>query len=301
MYPREILFPHEDMLGAVRLKVAAICAMLDHGEFEGVQFPNSEHYPFMTEYGFDYEDAPSYLNPQTFANIAPSGQLAIAVEKVISSMGQSISNGQLVPVQLGANLEGVVDDKNTWLRLNDVAAWLKARNIAVGKLFDSLREDEQRIFEAAAEAGDAARMQMESSNSDLESGKSVNEYLNSLSEQASLLLRPDDPQWTERMENCVKLIDDIRLVHAEVRAAANVEVPLNARVRGTLLKLIMGMAIDAYAFDPKALRSPVPTQIAGFLDFWEIYVSDDTVRDYLKEAAMTVSYAKLRHLADKPN
>lgn len=266
MYPREILFPHKDMLGAVRLRVAAICAMLDHGEFQGIQFPNSEHYPFMTEYGFDYEDSPSYLNPQTFANTAPSGQLAIAVEKVISSMGQSISNGQLVPVQLRASLDGVVDDKNTWLRLNDVAAWLEARNIVVGGLFDALREDEKRIFEAATKAGDEARMQIE--------------FLKSDSGPEMPLPEPDDPNWPELMrKRCSKLTAENAVLRGRLIEIS--DDTIKTRGRKTLLTLIAALA-KAAKFD---IHSAGKTAIAleDLTDKFGSGVSKRTIENYLNE------------------
>lgn len=266
MYPREILFPHKEKLGAVRMRVAAICAMLDHGEFQGTQFPNSEHYPFMTEYGFDFEDAPSYLNPQTFANIAPSGQLAIAVEKVISSMGQSISTGQLVPVQLRTSLNGVVDDKNTWLRLNDVAAWLKTRNITVGELFATVKEDEQRIFEAAVEAGDAARMQIEFVNSD--SGPEMP------------LPEPDDPNWPELMK---KRCSDLAAENAVLRGRLTEieDDTIKTRGRKTLLTLVAALA-RAANFD---IHTAGKTAIAleNLTDNFGAGVSKRTIENYLNE------------------
>jgi len=44
------------------------------------------------------------------------------------------------------------------------------------------------------------------------------------------------------------------------------------------------MAIDAYGYDPSATRSPIPKELEGILDGLDISVSDDTIRDKLKEA-----------------
>ena len=60
------------------------------------------------------------------------------------------------------------------------------------------------------------------------------------------------------------------------------------RERDTLLKLVLGMALAGYRYDPQAARSAVATEIAGDLVKHGLAVSDDTVRNYLKEAAATL-------------
>ncbi len=60
------------------------------------------------------------------------------------------------------------------------------------------------------------------------------------------------------------------------------------RERDTLLKLLIGMAVEAYRHDPAATRSAAPSEIAGDLAKHGLAVTDDTVRKYLKEAAATV-------------
>lgn len=51
-----------------------------------------------------------------------------------------------------------------------------------------------------------------------------------------------------------------------------------------MLKLVIGMAIDGYGYDPKASRSPIPKQIAGHLLQHGIRMDDDTVRKWLNQA-----------------
>jgi hypothetical protein len=63
---------------------------------------------------------------------------------------------------------------------------------------------------------------------------------------------------------------------------------LSTRERDTLLKLLIGMAVEAYRHDPAAARSAAPSEIAGDLAKHGLAVTDDTVRKYLKEAAATV-------------
>lgn len=63
---------------------------------------------------------------------------------------------------------------------------------------------------------------------------------------------------------------------------------LGTRERETLLKLVLGMAIEGYRFDPRAARNEAPAEIASDLAKHGMQLSDDTVRKWLKEAANSV-------------
>jgi hypothetical protein len=67
--------------------------------------------------------------------------------------------------------------------------------------------------------------------------------------------------------------------------AAEAEKGMGARERDSLLKLVIGMAVAAYAYDPKAARSDRPTEIAGDLERNGVPLDVDTVRKWLREAA----------------
>ena len=62
------------------------------------------------------------------------------------------------------------------------------------------------------------------------------------------------------------------------------EKPLSTRERETLLKIILGMAIGGYSYNPTKGRSGTPQEIANDLDLLGIGVSVDTVRKKLDEA-----------------
>lgn len=74
----------------------------------------------------------------------------------------------------------------------------------------------------------------------------------------------------------------------------NVDKPLSTTERNTLLKLVIGMAVKGYSFDPAASRSATPKEIADDLAALGIAFTDDTVRKYLKQAANTVLPGKPR-------
>lgn len=90
-----------------------------------------------------------------------------------------------------------------------------------------------------------------------------------------------------------------------VRRANNGE-PKNGRSlstteRNSLLRLVIGMAVRGYGYDPSAIRSAIPRQIADDLESCGIDMSDDTVRAYLKEAANAfLSCDPSKTGADKP-
>ena len=63
---------------------------------------------------------------------------------------------------------------------------------------------------------------------------------------------------------------------------------LSTKERGSLLKLIIGMAIDGYGYVPTDLKSAIPKEISDILASHAMTISDDTVRKYLKEAVETV-------------
>ena len=79
---------------------------------------------------------------------------------------------------------------------------------------------------------------------------------------------------------------EIALAENEAPISPRERNTLHPRERNTLLNLILGMAIDAYAYDPKAQKSPTPKEIADALSEREgLKISDDTVRKYLNEAS----------------
>jgi len=60
---------------------------------------------------------------------------------------------------------------------------------------------------------------------------------------------------------------------------------LSTKERQTALKLIIGMAINGYAFDPNASRSGTAAEIASDLHKLGLSIDEDTARNWLKEAA----------------
>jgi hypothetical protein len=66
---------------------------------------------------------------------------------------------------------------------------------------------------------------------------------------------------------------------------ANSERDIGTRSRDSLLKLVIGMAVAGYAYDPRANRSDKPAEIASDLARAGVPLDVDTVRKWLREAA----------------
>lgn len=60
--------------------------------------------------------------------------------------------------------------------------------------------------------------------------------------------------------------------------------PLGTKERDTLLKIILGMAIKGYAYDPNAKRSSAAKEISDDLLSLGMSIDDDTVRNHLNRA-----------------
>lgn len=69
---------------------------------------------------------------------------------------------------------------------------------------------------------------------------------------------------------------------AQVATGGGDELP--TRARDTLLKLVIGMAISRYGYDPRKGKSPVTKRIVDDLASLGIPLSDDTVLKWLRQA-----------------
>jgi len=82
--------------------------------------------------------------------------------------------------------------------------------------------------------------------------------------------------------------DELRKEVKRLKEEAARNKPLLTRERETYQKIILGMAIKGYAYNPTGGRSDKPREIADDLTDLQIQVCDDTVRQKLKDAFDTV-------------
>lgn len=67
---------------------------------------------------------------------------------------------------------------------------------------------------------------------------------------------------------------------------------LNPKSKGSLLKMILAMAIKGYGFNPEDKKSPIPGEIAVDTEALGLPVGDDTTRRWLREAAQLLISVK---------
>lgn len=68
--------------------------------------------------------------------------------------------------------------------------------------------------------------------------------------------------------------------------AKNTEESFSTKERKSLLRILLGIAITSYKYDPKSKKSSAPSDMANDTELAGIGVTDDTIRSYLKEAVM---------------
>jgi hypothetical protein len=96
-------------------------------------------------------------------------------------------------------------------------------------------------------------------------------------------------EFSRRVRADQDLREALRARVAELEAKLSSTPPLERGVLGkereSLLKLIIGMAVKGYRYDPTSARSNAVPEIASDLAQLGLPLSDDTVRKWLKEAA----------------
>lgn len=146
-------------------------------------------------------------------------------------------------------------------------------------LFEQQKELTERAQSQVAEkhAAHMATMQEHSdsvSEMRIKQNKLIEGYKELLEKKDGLIAAKD-----ERIEQLTKRIAELE---AEPVEASNKS--LGAKERDSLLKLVIGMAMDGYGYDPKAARSPIAKELSNHLALAGLPLDEDTVRKYLNEA-----------------
>lgn len=97
------------------------------------------------------------------------------------------------------------------------------------------------------------------------------------------LKKPPEKAEESLSQRTRRILDAKKMAQNELRATTPKK--FHTKEKETLLKLIAGMAVDAYRYDPTASRSPLPKEISDALAQMGIPLDPDTVRKWLKEAS----------------
>jgi hypothetical protein len=138
-----------------------------------------------------------------------------------------------------------------------------------------------QLAETREEAEGRQRAHIESTSQHAAYLREMQERQSNLIDQYKELLAEKDSaidSLSRRLEELDQELHKVRL------AASSTSKQLGGKERDSLLKLVIGMAIRGYGYDPKAGRSPTAKDIAGDLALVGLPLDEDTVRKYLFEA-----------------
>lgn len=99
--------------------------------------------------------------------------------------------------------------------------------------------------------------------------------------------------WDEAVPKSAKEADD------QARAPKSKDGNLGTRERDTLLKLVIGMAIAGYKYDPQADRNPSTKEISDDLHSLGIGLDPDTVRKWLREGSQLLPGKENKNLGPR--
>jgi uncharacterized small protein (DUF1192 family) len=197
-------------------------------------------------------------------------------------------------VAMGAKMMGQLWEKTTpsvflaWAERmrfsmpHELVEAVKALGIQIG--------DWKTLFEDQKALAEKARSELEGERAEhIAAIRSHSEYISKIRDQQNELvdsykglLAKRDGIIAEREKRLDALVR--RIAELDSGPPAKAEKPLGAKERESLLKLVIGMAVRGYGFDPKAARTSTAKEISSDLELNGVALDEDTVRKYLAEA-----------------
>ncbi|WP_156041849.1 hypothetical protein [Bradyrhizobium sp. URHD0069] len=93
----------------------------------------------------------------------------------------------------------------------------------------------------------------------------------------------------ELTQRCVDLANQLAAAMSPLRTEPVKATEIGTRERDTLLKLVIGMAVKGYGYDPDQQRSGTVREIVSDLELVGVALDADTVRKWLRRAAGLLS------------
>jgi hypothetical protein len=153
-----------------------------------------------------------------------------------------------------------------WARRNDIEIPAELLGIMTGDWKDAYDKLKVQYDEKLRKANHEHEEILRKANQEIAKG---NDAIAKYQEQRSSL-RSEIEELKKRLADAVREPD---------------EQPLTTRERKTAQKLIIGMAVEGYKYDPEAARSDTVREIANDLEKIGLTIHEDTVRDWLRESA----------------
>lgn len=197
--------------------------------------------------------------------------LSKSIEKYKKIILLGVEKGTLKAERLLRNPDESVNPDETYLEMETLADWLADRSIEIrGDWYEQYVSDEQKVAEVAVRAIGIKRY-------NLLNRKNKKEELTPEEQNSILRIKLEELE-KEKAEAWINSYSYDRKIEKIPPK------PLHTKEKETLLKLVIGMAKDAYGYDPLASRSPVPKEISDILAQRGMPLDPDTVRRWLKEA-----------------
>ena len=219
------------------------------------------------------EDLPEIDDDDDFYSIYDEtldAPLAKHISKFEGMFLAGIEKGTLKTAKILRNPDDSINEHETYLEMDALADWLEERSVSIhGDWYEQYMSDEQNVAEAAVRAIEIKRKLI----SDKEKG--IEEL--ATEEKVALLKLQIEELQKEKIKGWPSPYG-----HKTEKESKK---PLHTRERQTLLKMVIGMAMEQYGYNPKANRNDATAHIASDLSLSGLSIDPDTVRKWLKEAA----------------
>lgn len=172
---------------------------------------------------------------------------------------KAAQSGSLKVTHLERDIHDQIDITATYVEIHDLADWLDKRGTSIyGDFFEKYQEEQFDYYWIAEQAIKAELIR--------EKNKT---HKNGLSDEALIVYLQEQ---NEALKNERKKDDPKQ------------EKPLHTKEKESLLKILLGLALTNYTFDPHASRNSTSREITDDLRLHGLSVDEDTVRKWLSEA-----------------
>ncbi len=188
--------------------------------------------------------------------------LKVEIAEYTKAILSGIDKGTLKTLHVSRDIHDEIDCDETYIDMDSLYEWFSERGVEIsGDFYVQYQDDRLEVSEAAIEAIVFEEYKLR---------HGIKKEFGS----------PKDKKIFQLEMKILELEKDISSKTPDI----NPQKELKTRERDTLLKMIIGMAIKGYVYNPTAKKNTAITEIESDLKELGIPVSDDTIRKWIKEA-----------------
>lgn len=174
-------------------------------------------------------------------------------------LSNAIQTKTLESEHISRNLDDSIDIKNTYIFIDELGSWLESRGcLFYGDWFEEYMDNEIKVSEKVWNFIQVTRSKV----------------------------TPSELKEIQDLDT-VKLFFENQALKQKLNTyneRGKAKKPLHTKERESLLKMVIGMAIKGYAYEPKKTRNSAIPEIANDLELLGIPLDQDTVRKWIYEA-----------------